>query len=529
MKQKSIEISLHLLTTLAFLLAIVIFIKNAWVTEDAYIIFRSLEQFFAGNGPRWNPHDRVQVFTSPLWFWLLAAVRGVSSDVYLNALGVAFTLFMATLFVIFKIFRNPAILLLAVLLLIASNGFFDYTSSGLENPLVYFLISLYVLYYLRLFGTAATTEILDTTLDRDKLRHLFWVFGLILLVRHDLVILMLPSLVYTALKERSLLLGKEALVTIFTTLLPFILWSLFALIYYGTPLPNSAYAKLNTNIDKIRIFEQGAKYFVSSFIYDSITLPLIASSLVLTFTNAKDRHLSYLGLGIVLNLLYVGYIGGDFMQGRFFSYSYLLGMLLLLLGYQKSKHSYVKPVLWLGLSAYLLLYQHTPFNAKSDHTGKYWLGRISDERGTYFANVSLNRYMRSWGEEEIFPYHDWCREGAAFKNSSDLVKTQTNIGFYGYCAGTEKIIVDQLALSDPLLARLPSSDFLFAGHFKRTIPEGYLNSIINGQETLADPQLNKFYHKLKLITQNETLFSWARCKAIILMNLGVYDRYLKHL
>ena len=59
----------------AYALTIWVFIKNAWVTEDAYIIFRSVEQVFAGNGPVWNPHERVQAFTSPLWFGVLVLTR----------------------------------------------------------------------------------------------------------------------------------------------------------------------------------------------------------------------------------------------------------------------------------------------------------------------------------------------------------------------------------------------------------------------------------------------------------------------
>ena len=67
-------------------LLLAVFLKNAWACDDAYITFRSIEQLFAGNGPRWNPHERVQVFTSPLWFGVLAAFRISSSDVFLNAI-----------------------------------------------------------------------------------------------------------------------------------------------------------------------------------------------------------------------------------------------------------------------------------------------------------------------------------------------------------------------------------------------------------------------------------------------------------
>jgi len=139
------------ISLITFVITIVIFLKNAWVSDDAYILFRSLEQLIAGNGPVWNPHNRVQVFTSPLWYFVLALVRTLSSDVYLNVIVVSFILLISTVFVIKAIFKNDSILLLSVLLLSTSNAFFDYTSSGLENVLAYFIIALYILNYLRLF------------------------------------------------------------------------------------------------------------------------------------------------------------------------------------------------------------------------------------------------------------------------------------------------------------------------------------------------------------------------------------------
>ena len=43
-----------------------IFFRNAWITEDAFINFRVIENFLSGEGPVWNIGERVQVFTSPL-------------------------------------------------------------------------------------------------------------------------------------------------------------------------------------------------------------------------------------------------------------------------------------------------------------------------------------------------------------------------------------------------------------------------------------------------------------------------------
>ena len=55
-----------------------VFAQNAWISEDAYITLRSVEQLMAGNGPRWNPHERVQVFTHPL---TLLFSHGCTADI----------------------------------------------------------------------------------------------------------------------------------------------------------------------------------------------------------------------------------------------------------------------------------------------------------------------------------------------------------------------------------------------------------------------------------------------------------------
>ena len=129
---------------------IFVFLKNAWVGEDAYIVFRSVEQLFAGNGPRWNPHERVQVFTSPLWYVVLSVFRLIFSDVFLNAIIASAIACMVLFIVLRMIFHDHTRLLLVVMLFLCSSAFFDYTTSGLENPLAYILIALFFFFYRKL-------------------------------------------------------------------------------------------------------------------------------------------------------------------------------------------------------------------------------------------------------------------------------------------------------------------------------------------------------------------------------------------
>jgi len=404
------------ISLITFVITIVIFLKNAWVSDDAYILFRSLEQLVAGNGPVYNPHNRVQVFTSPLWYFVLALVRIFSNDVYLNAIVVSSILLISTVFVLKAIFKNDSILLLSVLLLSASTAFFDYTSSGLENVLAYLIIAVYILKYLRLFNIQDTKS---AQIDKrgPQIKVILFLFGLIICVRHDLALLLLPPTIYAILKNSKVFSFKQWALVCVIAFLPIILYTLFSLVYFGFPFPNTAYAKLNTGINKIEIFTQGLKYFFSSIVYDSITLLVIIGSLVLSLFKPSNKHIKYLSYGVILNLFYVGYIGGDFMQGRFLSYAYLVSVVILLLTFTKINSLDLKLLPFIAIGCYLVFYPHTPFNSPIKYRNRSIKWGVADERGFYFDDLSLYWYIRADQENKGFPDNIWAREGYDFKES----------------------------------------------------------------------------------------------------------------
>jgi arabinofuranosyltransferase len=101
------------------------------------------------------------------------------------------------------------------------------------------------------------------------------------------------------------------------------------------------------------------------------------------------------------------------------------------------------------------------------------------------------------------------------------------IGYVGYAAGPSKFIVDKVGLGDPLLARLPAiqpdaSSRWKSGHFHRTIPAGYLESVERDTNVIQERGLRDYYEKIRVITRGR-VFSWERLKTIVHMNLGDYD------
>src|SRR6516162_6013646 len=68
--------------SLLWLLLFVVVLRNSWLSEDAYITYRVVDNFVHGYGLRWNPLERVQVYTHPLWVLSLLPLHWAVSDIY---------------------------------------------------------------------------------------------------------------------------------------------------------------------------------------------------------------------------------------------------------------------------------------------------------------------------------------------------------------------------------------------------------------------------------------------------------------
>jgi arabinofuranosyltransferase len=90
-------------------------------------------------------------------------------------------------------------------------------------------------------------------------------------------------------------------------------------------------------------------------------------------------------------------------------------------------------------------------------------------------------------------------------------------------------IADKYALADPLLARLPPSielDLYWrVGHFKRRLPDGYLETASTGQNKITEKNVAIYYDKLALVTRGPFL-DVNRWQEIWNLNTGQYDHVL---
>ncbi|HNB55164.1 MAG TPA: hypothetical protein PK530_24650, partial [Anaerolineales bacterium] len=297
-----------------FLLALfaLVIVRRAWVSDDAYITFRTVDNFLHGYGLVWNVGERVQAYTHPLWMFLLVGANALTKEIHFTSLALSILISCATLYVLTT--RNSSSQLaaaFAILTLTLSKAFVDYSTSGLENPLSHLLVVLFVFVFLA----------------PPKPKTPFWLALLasfLLLPRLDLALLIAPACLLFLLQNFN----KPTLRQLALGSLPLLAWEGFSLFYYGFPLPNTYYAKLSTGIPQMELTRQGIQYLLNALEFDPLTLLLISAGLLAAFT-LRARKTTALALGIVLYLAYVVHIGGDFMAGRFLTVPLLLAVILL--------------------------------------------------------------------------------------------------------------------------------------------------------------------------------------------------------
>lgn len=485
-----------------FFIYLLLLLKTAWLSDDAYITYRTIDNFVNGYGLRWNIAERVQSFTHPLWLFLLSAIYFFTNEIFYTSLLVSIIISLLAVYILaFRMsisYENMIVVLLAA---IFSKAFLDYSTSGLENPLTNLLLIVFGYIYLK---------------QANKSTRTFWlglISSLLLITRMDTILLVLPALVIEIIKSR----GIKTYINLLISFVPFLLWVIFSIIYYGFPFPNTAYAKLNTGFERNALLLQGVQYFIGSFKLDPITLLLILAGIIISFFK-EYRKFFPLTVGVILYLVYIIWIGGDFMKGRFFA-APLVVVLILLAGIKIKDHKIFLASAIAMMIISLLGPQPTIFGDRwpreellIDEDG------LCDERVFYKTSANLLFALKG----AIMPSGDLVHAGNEIKNFNSRFALANNVGFLGFYAGSQCHILDDFALTDPLLSRLPAHKDSRIGHFRRTIPEGYIETLITGQNSIENPDLSEFYDKLTIITR-ENLFDSNRLKTIVNMNLGKYN------
>lgn len=509
-----------LLAALSCLYAAYTWYRYAWTYEDIFITYRVIDNFLEGYGLRWNISERVQVYTHPLWLFVLTPIYAFTREVVLTTAVVSGICTACTLFVLYasRLYRSNTTPSVLILILFSTSVFPTYSSSGFENPLSHLLLCLFVVGILKygIYQNPAKISLLA---------------ALGMLNRLDLAVFYLPALLTLVVSQ------KGALRRVVLGCLPLMLWELFSLVYYGTFLPNTAYAKVPHGIDTLEIIVHGFSYLADLMVKDCLAFAIILSSfLYLVFVITETRMaqivripkdpLVLIHLGTFLYCFYIVWVGGDYLSYRFWSVPLFASTITGAVWIERitpttplvlQRRFFVVIVIVLVIGK--LSFSQIKPEVKSD---------IGDDRlNPFFHSLKLIDYIQNDFKVEV-PYE---RVGTDLRQKAQesekvLVVPQPVVGLIGYYAGPKVHIVDINALTDPLLARLPSKPGSRIGHFTRAIPPGYLRWIGGEGTTFLQPALRDYLFVQERIVR-DPLFSWRRFRDLLPFAFGYYDMQLR--
>ncbi len=453
------------LTLFFFLAGSLLILRNAWVSEDAFITLRHVENFINGFGPVFNVNERVEGYSHPLWFAILSLFRwlGVSPKASVILPGLFFSI--AALYILFfRIYfpgagKNRPNLNPAAAILIGTSAFIDFGTSGLETSLSYFLLIVFAKFLIE---------------DRWKSQPAFMglIVTFLVLTRPDFGIFLIALIIFyfyniwrknTSLKQLASFSAPPLLILG--------IHEIFRMGYYAALFPNPFYSKSGSAAH----FSQGLRYLFDfgqgSLIYGIIFLAVLAIILNFKRVDFKNRLLVLL-LG-VLHGFFVIRGGGDFMHGRFLLPAVILITVSVSGAFDRFFENKVRlnqTYLTVSLIVFALSLSILPVQKK----GQFYNHGISNERYAYYKNRIIP--LKYLFKDTVILM--WKTIGINYRDLS--VKTKLNIrlaylnvGFTGFYSGRTIYLIDRLGLADPIVSRISLSSRGRPGH-EKSAPFGYL-------------------------------------------------------
>ena len=503
---------------------IVIITALAWQSDDAYHAYVMAKHLVEGHGFVYNIGERASASSCPLFTLIIACGYFVFRNMFLVSLLICIVFSALAAHIVFYDFcKNRRQLLYTFLVMAGCVSFISYTTSGLENSLLFFLAALFFKFYY-------THE----TYTGKQLLYMGFLVALIAMTRMDAVLMFVPAILYIYIARRERISFPKVIPIGLVSLFPFILWELFSLFYFGFPFPNTAYVKLGTDIALREYIYRGLQYGFISTICDLPLMIMIGFAIVAAVL-VRRAQVSYAVLGIVLYITYVIYIGGDFMLGRHFTVAFLISIMTCLYivenGFEvEFKRRQLEKALIFTIAGALLYAGTTGLITDQFLYGHERGLPIADERAGYFQYTSLyNNAVSYFKTGEMCIRNAWNEMGIDDLRErgldSGLLEMAPGISVY---YNSDMYLSDHYGLMDPFLSKLPGvkEDNWRVGHIWREPPAGYEETVAYKEDLIEDPSIREYYHIIQLITRGE-LFDKERIKAIIDINLGRYDHLIE--
>ena len=487
-----------------------------WVQEDAFINFRVIGNLLAGHGPVFNVGERVEVYSDPLWVFLLAVMHEVLPFLSLEWLSVLLGLGGTASGVVVggramqrlgSRDHDGVIVPIGLLLFSVVAGVWEFATSGLEMGMVFGWIGLSFWLLVRIEQRR-----------RSAVMSAF-VMGLGPLIRPELLLMSAVFLVGLAWVVASP--GWQGASTIRRRwVLPFVaavalpaLYELWRMAYFAMFVSNSELAKSGGGSD----LPQGLAYFWNFVSTYMLWIPLLlALPIVVPRIRRWWRSGDHAGAVVLVtpllagaaDALYVVHVGGDYMEARLLLPAFLCCCLAVFVDVAQFRTLMAIPLIGLAIWSLVCIGSLRPGNTIT------WVHNMHDERATWTATtgerhpidvssyarlVSLGRAL-TLAAASIPPGHQAMvvledpgqtfilsskadRSTAAYEGiwrsfiRSNLSKANSvvpsrlfvnldNVGALGYVTGSQVYIYDALSLANPIGSHITVAVRGVPGHEK---------------------------------------------------------------
>lgn len=297
---------------------IVLGLGYAWifrhVEDDAFITFRYSQHLAEGFGPVWNPGERVEGYSNPLWMILMAIPHWVGIDPVLPSQLLAMAAMALNLWVLYRLSTRQAgsqrTGFWAWLPLAFCHTLLIFSTSGMETSLnaLFWTLALYQLQgQFRGAGLPSVKRLvlLGVTVGFATLSRMEgMLLGLVVTLSLAAMVFLTRHRGYARIL--AFMGGWMALV------LPWLAWRYG---YYGDLLPNTYYIKAGagTMMDGLRY---GAIFLAASGIWIAWLFEISARKPRRFDTDVPAMVFALLAAGF---FLYTVLVGGDYMEFRFLS------------------------------------------------------------------------------------------------------------------------------------------------------------------------------------------------------------------
>jgi hypothetical protein len=286
-------------------------------SDDAYITLRYARYFAAGQGPVWNPGERVEGYTDFLWMALIAALHKLGADLVDASMWLSYVSMLAVFVIVWRVWAlwaeeedgalaRPAVLAVTLLLISLNDSMVFWGFSGLETGMAAALLTLTVYLFLRESrGAGVPWSALAATAAA--------------MTRPEMVLVAAVTGAFTlrdAAERRDRASMRRLVLWVAMFAATYGAYFAWRYSYYGHVFPNTYYAKVGSGGD----FVNRGMGYVQAYGLSYLFLPFVMGTAALMFAGARGirRDAQYILAVTAVWAFAVIMEGGDaFAHGRF--------------------------------------------------------------------------------------------------------------------------------------------------------------------------------------------------------------------